>query len=101
MSKSGVTSGIEHVRDTQMSEHPLERLDELREARDLIEWMIDQTVDECRKGLPVEVVDDIQGADGSTETRHSTRFVAVPWGKIGEALGISRQAAWNRFRWNS
>lgn len=51
----------------------LDRLSELREARDLIEWMIDRAIEECRSVYP-----------------------AITHERIGDALGISRQAAQKR-----
>jgi ATP-dependent Clp protease ATP-binding subunit ClpX len=35
--------------------------------------------------------------DGIGELIHEIRTRGVSWARIGEALGVSRQAAWERF----
>jgi hypothetical protein len=59
--------------DTEWSPDPLERLSELAAARKTIDFWILRAVEECRIAE------------------------AVSWQSIGDALGITRAAAWERF----
>jgi len=63
------------------SRNPLIRLAQLREAREQLDALLADTVRECRVG-----------------TTDEARVVPVPWQAIGDALGISRAAAWERWR---
>lgn len=86
---------VAHAEELPLSADALERLDELREARDIIDRMIERAVVECRtnaqQGRP-----DVVGQ----ETRQATTVQPMSWARIAEALGISRQSAWERYRHN-
>ncbi|WP_152365608.1 hypothetical protein [Microlunatus speluncae] len=44
------------------------------------------------------ITEGIKSLDGTlTESVHLARRQGVTWAEIGKALGISRQAAWERF----
>lgn len=56
------------------SSNSLERLNQLREARDQIDHLTDEAVEECR-----------------------TAATPISWAKIAAELGVSRQSVWQRF----
>jgi hypothetical protein len=97
MSKLEVVARIEEL---PLSADALDRLEELREARNMLEILIDHAVDECRGNGQARYVDDVAQADGSTVTREAVVTRPVSWQKIADALGMTRQSAWQRFRHN-
>jgi hypothetical protein len=71
-----------------------ERLNQLRQARELLDIMIEQAVSDCRRNA--------YSYRGTFETVNGeTREVRPPrpfsWTAIGQQLGVSRQAAQQRF----
>lgn len=61
----------------EWSSDALERLEQLRDAREYLDIMIEAAVCECRKGRTGK---------------------PIAWGRIAGALRISRQAAWEKYR---
>jgi hypothetical protein len=72
----------------------LERLDQLREARDQLDIMIEHAVRECRTNARGEI--HFEQVLGEGRENHPPK--PVPWQRIAEALGVSKQYAWERYR---
>jgi hypothetical protein len=89
---------IATIEELQWSADALDRLSELRAARDLLDWMIERAVEECRTNAEATDLDVVQDVDGTTLTRQSQRAEPVSWARIADALGVSRQTAWERYR---
>jgi hypothetical protein len=73
MGKNSLIGDIEQAQKGIEQDDPLEQLEALHGARNIIDWYVERAVADCR-GVP------------------------IPWQRIGDALGISRQAAFKRFR---
>jgi hypothetical protein len=81
------------IGQAEWSADPLERLSELRGARQLIDRMLIEAVRECRRSGKSPTIEQVGG-----ETRRGEAAAVVTWSQIGKALGISEQAARNRFQ---
>jgi len=81
------------IRQAEWSVDALERISELRVARGLIEEMMIESVRERRRGGRIASVEEVDG-----ETKRGEVHVPISWGRIGRALGVSKQAARERFR---
>lgn len=94
MSKGQIDSELESC---HWSADALDRLAELREARDLIDYMIDQAVKECRwNGATGETFHD--DSQPVTVMQGQEWHGPISWQRIADQLGVSRQTAWQRFR---
>jgi hypothetical protein len=83
---------IAAVEDAPWSADALERLGQLQAVKDLIDYMIERDVGECRTTARR---DEVEGPDGSpADNLHRP----IAWSTIGEKLGISRQTAHERYR---
>lgn len=74
--------------DLPLSADALDRLAELRIARDAVDELIAAAIHECRTNAVTTFVDTVP--DG---TRQGTRSRPIPWAKIGETLGVSADTA--------
>lgn len=73
----------------------LDRLGEFREARDYLDWMINQAVIECRTKAQAKV-----GVE--TDTLHNSNrdlisYAPISWDRIAKQLGVTRQVAWRKY----
>lgn len=85
---------MHRLRESNWSADAQERLSELAEAKRVLDIMIEEAVAECRRGVASgERVDYVDG-----EVRHDVKRKPMGWAQIADALGISKQAAWKRFR---
>jgi hypothetical protein len=91
MSANAMVGTLEEL---DWSADALERLSELRGAREIIDYMIERAVVECRTNAVQHHVDDVAG-----ETRETATTRPIAWERIADALGVSRQTAWQRFRY--
>ena len=71
----------------------LERLYQLNDMRGLIDIWIEEAVAECRHTIG----DETRWEQVGDETRERRSGGPISWSRIGEALGVSRAAAWERF----
>lgn len=78
--------------DWEWSADALERLAQLRVTQRAVEYLIRDTVVECRTNAVVTGFDTVDD-----ETRQTATSRPVSWRKIGEALGMSGQSAHQRF----
>jgi hypothetical protein len=87
--------GAMQIEELGWSADALDRLSELREAREVIDWMIERAVVECRTNAQHDTIDVV-----GNETRTGTVATPISWDRIAKALGVSRQTAWQRFRYD-
>lgn len=96
MDAAAMNRMVAAIEELDWSADALDRLAELRGARDIIEWLTERAVVECRTNAQQSHVDDVGG-----EVRTSTTAEPISWARIAEALGVSRQTAWQRFRYSA
>lgn len=80
--------------NVEWSGDALERLGQLRDARGMIDIWIEDAVIECRRSGG----DTTRWEQVGNETRERRGGGPISWQRIGEALGITRAAAWERYR---
>lgn len=79
--------------EVEWSADALDRLGQLRAAREEIERLIDESIAECRTRAKQEHTEDV----GSEKKRAETTK-PIEWARIGEKLGISAEGARVRAR---
>lgn len=83
---------VRAVEGADISADALDRLSELRQARDLLCKLIASAVKECRDGAQRPHTEEVGG-----ETRRGAAFGPITWERIGDALGITSDAARRQF----
>jgi hypothetical protein len=73
----------------------LDRLGELHQAREMIDWMIERAVIECRTdAVHINGVETDHLHGGNRELRSYEPF---SWERIAKQLGVTRKVAWRKY----